>query len=94
MKIGIISINAHTKTLNFACPLHTYAFQQFLLANGIESTIIDYMPVYYPKSYNPEYPLHWYLSHGYSKIINETMPANLVEESAKKRMENKSLKKR
>lgn len=93
MKIGIISINAHTKTLNFACPLHTYAFQQFLLANGIESTIIDYMPVYYPKSYNPEYPLHWYLSHGYSKIINETMPANLVEESAKKEWKTNHSKK-
>ena len=26
MKIGIISINAHTKVLNFASLLHSYAF--------------------------------------------------------------------
>lgn len=47
MKIGLISINAHTKSLNFACPVHTWAFQQFLKKNGIESTIIDYYPNYY-----------------------------------------------
>lgn len=47
MNIGLISINMYTKGLNFACPLHTYAFQQFLLKNGIESTIINYQPIYY-----------------------------------------------
>ncbi len=47
MKIGIISINAHTKVLNFASPLHTYAFQQFLFKNNIDNTIIDYKPIYY-----------------------------------------------
>ncbi len=47
MKIGIISINMFSKGLNFACPLHTYAFQQFLLQNGIESTVITYTPNYY-----------------------------------------------
>lgn len=47
MNIGLISINMYTKGLNFACPLHTYAFQQFLLKNGVETTIIDYKPVYY-----------------------------------------------
>ena len=53
MKIGIISINTHTKALNFACPLHTYAFQQFLSDHGIESTVIDYMPIYNNKEYDP-----------------------------------------
>lgn len=47
MKIGIISINMYAKGLNFACPLHTFAFQQFLAQQGIESKIIDYKPVYY-----------------------------------------------
>lgn len=47
MNIGLISINMYTKGLNFACPLHTFAFQQFLRDNGIETTIIDYKPVYY-----------------------------------------------
>ncbi|MCD8074355.1 MAG: polysaccharide pyruvyl transferase family protein [Lachnospiraceae bacterium] len=46
MKIGIISINAHTKNLNFACPLHSWAFQQFLRQNGYESEILDYRPNY------------------------------------------------
>ena len=55
MKIGIISINMHTKGLNFACPVHTYAFQQFLLANGIESTVIDYKANYYG-NFEPRYP--------------------------------------
>lgn len=46
MKVGLISINSHTKVLNFASPLHTYAFQQFLFANGIDNVIIDYEPCY------------------------------------------------
>lgn len=62
MKIGIISINAHTKVLNFASPIHSYAFQQFLLKNGIESTIIDYKPVYYGK-FDVRHPLFYYVDH-------------------------------
>ena len=55
MRIGIISINAHTKVLNLASPLHSYAFQQFLEQNGIDSYIIDYKPNYYA-TFNPKYP--------------------------------------
>lgn len=62
MKIGLISINAHTKVLNFASPLHTYAFQQFLMLHGIESTIIDYKPNYYGQ-FNPRYPYFYYRKH-------------------------------
>lgn len=62
MRIGIISINAHTKVLNCASPLHSYVFQQFLLENGIESEIINYKPVYYGK-YDPKYPLFYYIDH-------------------------------
>lgn len=51
MKIGLISINTHTKSLNPACPVHTWAFQQFLAQNGIESTVIDYYP-----NYNNDFP--------------------------------------
>ncbi len=50
MKLGIISINSHTKVLNPASPLHSYVFQQFLKKNGYDSTIIDYKPVYYGRS--------------------------------------------
>mgnify|MGYP004538736477 CR=1 FL=1 len=47
MKIAIISINMYSKGLNFACPLHNYAFQQFLLKNGIENEILNYTPIYF-----------------------------------------------
>lgn len=62
MKIGIISINAHTKVLNPASPLHTYAFWSFLKDNGIDSTIIDYKPVYYGK-FDVRHPLFYYAEH-------------------------------
>ena len=62
MKVGIISINAHTKVLNFASPLHAYAFQQFLQMNGIESVIIDYKPNYYGQ-FNPRHPYFYYRKH-------------------------------
>ena len=62
MKIGLISINAHTKVLNFASPLHTYAFQQFLAQNGLESEIIDYKPCYYGK-FDVKHPYDFWLAH-------------------------------
>lgn len=62
MKVGIISINAHTKVLNFASPLHSYAFQQFLLKHGVESVIIDYKPNYYGQ-FNPRHPFFYYRKH-------------------------------
>lgn len=62
MKIAIISINAHTKVLNFASPLHSVAFQSFLKEHGIDSTIIDYKPNYYGK-FDARHPLDYYLDH-------------------------------
>lgn len=61
MKIGILSINAHTWVLNFASPLHSYAFQQFLEKNGIDSTIIDYKP--YSGDFDSRHPLFYYIDH-------------------------------
>ncbi len=60
MKIGIISINMYSKGLNFACPLHNYAFQQFLLKNGIESTVISYKPIYY-NNFDLRHPYDYYV---------------------------------
>ena len=51
MKIGLISINMHTKSLNFACPIHSWAFQRFLKMHGIDSKVIDYTP-----NYNDDFP--------------------------------------
>lgn len=47
MKVGIISINMYSKQLNFACPLHSYAFQEFLLKNNIDCAILNYTQVDY-----------------------------------------------
>ncbi len=44
MKICIIGINIYVRAMNYACPLHAYAFQQYLKEQGIESEIIDYLP--------------------------------------------------
>ena len=62
MKIALISVNLHTKTLNFASMLHSYVFQQFLKKNGIDSTVIDYYPSYF-KGFDVAHPLFWYAEH-------------------------------
>lgn len=59
MNIGLIGINMYSKYLNFACVLHTYAFQQFLLQHGIESTVIDYKPVYF-NNFDMAHPADYY----------------------------------
>lgn len=59
MKIGIISINMYSKGLNFACPLHNYAFQQFLLKNGIDSTVVSYKPIYF-NDFDLRHPYNYY----------------------------------
>lgn len=75
MKIGIISINAHTKVLNFASPLHSYVFQKFLTELGFDSEIIDYKPCYYGK-FDARIPLKYYQDYP-SK--DETVQRDLVE---------------
>ena len=62
MKIALISVNLHTKTLNYASMLHSYSFQQFLKRNGIDSTVIDYYPAYF-KGFDVAHPLFWYAEH-------------------------------
>ncbi len=59
MKIGIISINLYTKWLNLACPLHSYAMQQFLVRNGYDCKVIDYKASYYD-NYNMRHPSDYY----------------------------------
>ena len=45
VRIGLISYSTHSVDLNFASPLHLYAFQEYLRSQGIESTVIDYIPL-------------------------------------------------
>lgn len=59
MKIGLIGINMYPKNLNFACGLHVWAFQQFLLQHGIEAAIVDYRPVYFD-NFDLRCPLKYY----------------------------------
>lgn len=70
MKIAIISINMYSKGLNFACPLHTYAFQQFLLENGIETTVLNYTPVYYD-NFDLRHPSDYYAMK-YDSLVRKT----------------------
>ena len=65
MKIGLISINMYSKYLNFACPLHTFAFQQFLTYLGIDSTVINYKPIYF-NNFDMEHPYDYYRINGRS----------------------------
>lgn len=67
MKIGLISINMHTKSLNFACPIHSWAFQRFLQMHGIETKVIDYTP-----NYNDDFPAREPASY-YEKKYNELL---------------------
>ena len=62
MKVGILSINIHTKVLNFASVLHSYAFQSFLDEHGIDSTIIEYKPCYYGPS-DVRHPYDYWKAH-------------------------------
>lgn len=68
MKIGIISINMYSKYLNFACPLHTFAFQQFLLKHGFDSTVINYKPIYF---FNDESTIPYLPVNGIKEVIAE-----------------------
>ena len=65
MKIGILSINAYTTVLNYASPLHSYAFQQFLDQNGIDNVIVDYRPKWWNEFFDQRVydPYQYYLDH-------------------------------
>lgn len=86
MKIGLISINMYSKKLNFACPLHTYAFQQFLMEHGIESTVIDYKPVYY-NNFNLRYPYEYY-----KEKCDNLIKSNKHDENTKRKIDEFSKK--
>ena len=47
MRIGLIGINKYAKFLNFACDLHVFAFQEYLVQHGHDVTILDYKPAYF-----------------------------------------------
>lgn len=81
MKIGIITINMYSKGLNFACPLHTYAFQQFLLNNGIDSTVVNYKPIYFD-NFDLRHPSAYY-HNKYMELKNKSVPQS--EKAARKK---------
>ncbi len=81
MNIGLIGINMYSKYLNFACVLHTYAFQQFLLQHGIESTVIDYKPVYFD-NFDMVHPADYY-----QKLYEKRASAPTSTKEEKKRQQ-------
>ncbi len=91
MKIAIISINMYTKGLNFASPIHTYAFQQFLLKNGIETTVLNYRPIYYD-NYNLRHPYDYFSAKYdlYAKKHAETEEERLLIEQKLENFRKKS----
>jgi len=60
MKVGTISLNINTHDLNYGAVLHSWAFQKFLLRNGVDTEIIDYTTPLYEKM-NFKYPFFHYL---------------------------------
>lgn len=55
-KVAIISYNLYSNHMNYGAALHSYAFQQYLKMQGVDSVIVDY----YPKSlehYNIKFPI-------------------------------------
>lgn len=44
MKIGLVGINMYVRAMNYACPLHVYAFQKYLQDKGFDVTVVDYLP--------------------------------------------------
>lgn len=42
--VGLISYNINSEHLNYGAVLHSYAFQQYLKSQSIDSVIIDYLP--------------------------------------------------
>lgn len=85
MKIGLIGINMYPRYLNFACALHTHAFQQFLLDNHIESTVIDYVPVDIG-DFDLIHPADYYRKL-YKKYANRKFPTEAEQKENEKRLD-------
>lgn len=83
MKIGIISINMYSKYLNFACPLHTFAFQQFLLQHRFDSTVINYQPIYF-NNFDMKHPYDYYSSNLIKLQAMQNKNEKKIEDYAKK----------
>ena len=60
--VGIVSYNIYSQHMNYGAALHSYAFQQYLLNNGVESVIIAYKPKEL-NNYNLKYPILIGLKH-------------------------------
>ena len=65
-KLGLLSLNFYTADLNYACRLHTYAFQSFLDSHGVNNTIIDYIPNHCNPRYDMRHPYDWIVEHPFA----------------------------
>lgn len=55
--VGIVSYNIHSIHLNHGAVLHSYAFQQYLKKQGVDSVILNYKPTGHLEHYNLKYPV-------------------------------------
>ena len=74
MKIGIVSYNINSELHNYGAALHSWAFQQYLRKQGVDSVIIDYFPKAI-EDWNLKFPvLHrnrpWSLKYFVRDVVN------------------------
>ncbi|MDR2967420.1 MAG: Coenzyme F420 hydrogenase/dehydrogenase, beta subunit C-terminal domain [Methanobacteriaceae archaeon] len=57
LKIGLVSINTHSKSLNLACALHSFVFSEVLTGLGYKNVVVDYYQHYHNKNTDLRFPL-------------------------------------
>ncbi len=66
--VGVVSYNIHSIHLNYGAVLHTYAFQQYLKKNGVDSVILNYKPTGHLEHYSLMFPIFNYKGGGRRKL--------------------------
>ncbi|MDR1722075.1 MAG: Coenzyme F420 hydrogenase/dehydrogenase, beta subunit C-terminal domain, partial [Methanobrevibacter sp.] len=57
LKIGLVSINTNSSSLNLACALHTFTFSEILNGLGYDNIVVDYYQHYYNHNADLRFPL-------------------------------------
>jgi len=57
LKIGLVSINTNSKSLNLACALHTFVFSEVLTGLGYNNLVVNYYQHYHNKNEDLRFPL-------------------------------------
>ncbi|MCL2156433.1 MAG: Coenzyme F420 hydrogenase/dehydrogenase, beta subunit C-terminal domain [Methanobrevibacter sp.] len=57
LKIGLVSINTNSKSLNLACALHSFVFSEVLTGLGYKNVVVNYYQHYYNRNDDLRFPL-------------------------------------